>query len=66
MLAAALFRSGKTTEALAAFQKAIDYYSALINDPTAGEGLKMMARKGRSDAQSSLNMIKADSAAQKK
>ena len=60
MLAAALFRSGKKAESIAAYQLAVDEYTRIINNPESGEGLTNLAKQSRQDAQQSLDLIKKE------
>ena len=60
MLAAALFRSGKKAESIAAYQLAIDEYTRIINNPESGDGLGNLAKQSRQDAQQSMDLIKKE------
>jgi tetratricopeptide (TPR) repeat protein len=69
MLAAALFRSGNLAGAIATYEKAIQQYKTVIDNPASGEGLQMLARQSMAQEQQSLNLLKEEAkrlAAEKK
>ncbi len=57
MLAAALFRGGNLPAAITTYQKAIQEYKTVADNPDSGDGLRMLARQSMANEQQSLNMV---------
>jgi tetratricopeptide (TPR) repeat protein len=58
LLAAALFRTGKKTDAIAMFERAIDQFSVVVENPATPDPIRTSAETSRKDAQTSLDLIK--------
>jgi tetratricopeptide (TPR) repeat protein len=58
LLAAALFRTGKKPEAMAAFERAIQQFGAVEKNPASGDTLRAAARTSAKDAQTSLDLLR--------
>lgn len=69
MLGAALFRSGDLAGGIAAYEKSVQQYTAVMKNPASGDGLAMMAKQSMADAQAALKLLRAEAqkrAAEKK
>ena len=63
MLAAALFRGGDLPGAIATWEKAIQQYQTVINNPGSSEPLRALARQSMAQEQMSLNQVKQEAKA---
>jgi tetratricopeptide (TPR) repeat protein len=60
MLAAALFRAGDVTGAIATWDKAIQQYQTVVKNPASSNELRELARQSLAQEQRSLNMVKQE------
>jgi len=58
LLAAALFRSGKKAEAIAAFERAIQQFGTVARNENTPEALRTSAQASMKDAQTSLDLLR--------
>ncbi|HTS66480.1 MAG TPA: tetratricopeptide repeat protein [Candidatus Acidoferrales bacterium] len=58
LLAAALFRTGKKPEAIAAFERALQQLGLVEKNPASGDTLREAARTSARDAQASLDLLR--------
>ncbi|HXK02533.1 MAG TPA: tetratricopeptide repeat protein [Verrucomicrobiae bacterium] len=58
LLAAALFRTGKKPEAIAAFERAIQQFGTVEKSPASSDALRTAARASTKDAQTSLDLLR--------
>jgi tetratricopeptide (TPR) repeat protein len=60
MLAAAMFRAGDLPGAISTWQKAIQQYQTVVNNPDSGDGLRVLARQSMMQEQQSLKLVKEE------
>jgi tetratricopeptide (TPR) repeat protein len=60
MLAAALFRAGDLPGAISTWEKAIQQYQTVVNNPESGDGLRALARQSMAQEQQSLKLVKEE------
>lgn len=58
LLAAALFRTGKKADAIAMFERAVQQFSIVENNPATPETIRSSAQTSKKDAQTSLDLLK--------